>query len=319
MLDLLLAQSSKRWPDVFGEAVIAQIRNSVVNITDQPIQLLRSRAELLSAARAACDNCVKCSLAANRYSGCVFADGTVTARVFIIGEGPGQFEQRTLIPFCHTNEYRASDCFIACKKHDVCFDKDCMAKGLPLPDIDCSFQPIPEVEQLKSLKTEPMVPNSTSGILNTEMSGLYTRNSWNQRRILQGFPGIGSDLYITNIVKCRPVDTTGKDRAPLVTEQKLCRDWLDIQLALVQPSVVILVGRVAAQTFLGGNFSIKQSNGLFVPVGNYGEKLPKSVKWLGAMMHPSGISRLAVSDVAEARARMQSVFIAARSIGQKAI
>ena len=59
--------------------------------------------------------------------------------------------------------------------------------------------------------------------------------------------------YITAITKCYPGKAAKGDRRPTAAEQKLCRPFLDRELALVQPEVIVLVGGLAIQTFLGQN------------------------------------------------------------------
>jgi uracil-DNA glycosylase family 4 len=59
--------------------------------------------------------------------------------------------------------------------------------------------------------------------------------------------------YITAITKCYPGKANKGDRRPTAVEQKLCRPFLDRELALVYPEVIILVGGLAIQTFLGEN------------------------------------------------------------------
>ncbi len=65
------------------------------------------------------------------------------------------------------------------------------------------------------------------------------------------------DLYITNVVKCRPPG----NRNPSVEESRTCFDWLKAQLRLVDPLLVVLLGRVPANMFLGPNTSIKSARG----------------------------------------------------------
>lgn len=55
-----------------------------------------------------------------------------------------------------------------------------------------------------------------------------------------------SDIYITNVVACRPP----KNRTPRVSEIKAHRPWLEEQLRLVQPEVVVTLGRIALTYFL---------------------------------------------------------------------
>ncbi|GAB4455221.1 MAG: UdgX family uracil-DNA binding protein [Armatimonadaceae bacterium] len=62
----------------------------------------------------------------------------------------------------------------------------------------------------------------------------------------------GSTVYTAAITKCFPGRLPGssKDRVPSKAEQKLCRPWLDRELALVAPRVVVLFGGLAIGTFL---------------------------------------------------------------------
>ncbi|ROR35093.1 DNA polymerase [Inmirania thermothiophila] len=57
----------------------------------------------------------------------------------------------------------------------------------------------------------------------------------------------GRGVYIANVLKCRPPD----NRDPLPEEAAACRPYLERQLALVAPRVVLAVGRIAAQNLLG--------------------------------------------------------------------
>jgi uracil-DNA glycosylase len=59
--------------------------------------------------------------------------------------------------------------------------------------------------------------------------------------------------YITAITKCYPGKAAKGDRRPSSAEQKLCRPFLDRELALMHAQVIVLVGGLAIQTFLGEN------------------------------------------------------------------
>jgi uracil-DNA glycosylase len=59
--------------------------------------------------------------------------------------------------------------------------------------------------------------------------------------------------YITAVTKCYPGKAAKGDRRPTAVEQKLCRPFLDHELALVRPEVIVLVGGLAIGTFLGDN------------------------------------------------------------------
>ncbi len=57
----------------------------------------------------------------------------------------------------------------------------------------------------------------------------------------------GHNVYITNVVKCRPPG----NRAPSPEEAQSCQAFLDRQVALIQPRLIIALGKVAANTLLG--------------------------------------------------------------------
>ena len=69
-----------------------------------------------------------------------------------------------------------------------------------------------------------------------------------------------SNVYIANIVKCRP--PFNRDPAP--REQEACIDFLRQQFSLVQPKIVVCLGRVAAKRILEPDFSITQSPGSWI-------------------------------------------------------
>lgn len=62
----------------------------------------------------------------------------------------------------------------------------------------------------------------------------------------------GTRIYAAAITKCFPGRNPGssKDRVPSPAEQKLCRGWLDAELAAVNPRVIVLFGGLAIKTFL---------------------------------------------------------------------
>lgn len=311
----LLSAASNRWPDVFKAEELDRLKEYVLSTDDSKIQVLRARQGLLNLAEGSCFVCMNCALNTNRLGGGpVFADGTVTAKVFVVGEGPGQYEQRTLIPFTHRPEYGSSGCFLACKNHDLCFPEDCVRSGAQLPTVECNFEQDSE-EITKKASLVPLTPNSTAVLLNKAIHGLFTRESWNKRRsILMNTP-IASELYITNVIKCRYIDEHGCDKAPLIEHTKPCSMWLDIQLSLVQPEVLVLVGRIAATKYFGTKFSVKVNNGLFSPVDELNIKgIPKSVKYVGTVMHPAGISRLNDEEKHVEWQKMRDVFIKAKDV-----
>ncbi len=63
--------------------------------------------------------------------------------------------------------------------------------------------------------------------------------------------------YITNVVKCSPPNK--KD--PKVNELKTCNDYLQRQIILVKPKIILAVGRIAAQTLLGTKQPLSELRG----------------------------------------------------------
>lgn len=61
----------------------------------------------------------------------------------------------------------------------------------------------------------------------------------------------GENTYIANIVKCRPVAAEGRDRPPAAQEIASCLPFLQRQIELVQPSVIVALGKSAALSLLG--------------------------------------------------------------------
>lgn len=64
------------------------------------------------------------------------------------------------------------------------------------------------------------------------------------------------DVYIANVVKCRPV----ANRDPLPAEIAACRKWLDRQIELIRPKVIVTLGRYSLARFFPGD-SISKVHG----------------------------------------------------------
>ena len=76
----------------------------------------------------------------------------------------------------------------------------------------------------------------------------------------KAFEGIGlkrDDVYITNIVKCRPP----KNRNPERDEAEACIEYLEAQIKLVNPDIIVLLGSVALKNILGIEYGITASRG----------------------------------------------------------
>lgn len=87
-----------------------------------------------------------------------------------------------------------------------------------------------------------------------------------------------TNTYIANIVKCRPP----RNRDPQDDEQDTCIDYLRNQVALVKPSIIVCLGRVAAKRLIDPNFKITQQHGMWYCENGV---------WMTAIYHPSALLR----------------------------
>jgi uracil-DNA glycosylase len=90
--------------------------------------------------------------------------------------------------------------------------------------------------------------------------------------------------YMSAVTKCYPgKDKGGKgDRVPSRAEQKLCRPFLERELALVAPEVIVPVGRLAIELFYGRRFKLVDVVGTF--------KQDDQGRRIVPLPHPSGAS-----------------------------
>ena len=80
------------------------------------------------------------------------------------------------------------------------------------------------------------------------------------------------DIWLTNIIKCRAASPKGgvlKNRPPKVSEIKACSKWLDGELTLTQPSVILCMGAPAAKTLIDRNFRITEERGIWFTDTHY--------------------------------------------------
>lgn len=73
------------------------------------------------------------------------------------------------------------------------------------------------------------------------------------------------NAYITNVVKCRPPG----NRDPLAVEAEACRSYLDRQIALIKPRLIVGLGRVAAQRLLATDLPLSKLRGQLHQYGRY--------------------------------------------------
>jgi DNA polymerase len=110
-----------------------------------------------------------------------------------------------------------------------------------------------------------------------------------------------NDIYLTNVVKHFKWKPRGKRRLhekPNSAEITACRPWLDAELALLHPEIVVLLGATAAQAIMGSKFRVTQSRGKWL-------ESPIDARVM-ATIHPSAILRAPDED---ARAAMYQEFL----------
>ncbi len=87
-----------------------------------------------------------------------------------------------------------------------------------------------------------------------------------------------NDVYIANVVKCRPP----QNRDPLPEEQSACLDYLRCQYLLIRPKILVCLGRIAAKALIDPDFRITKQRGIWYN---------KKGCYMIATYHPSALLR----------------------------
>ena len=87
------------------------------------------------------------------------------------------------------------------------------------------------------------------------------------------------NIYICNTLKCRPPE----NRDPLDEEKLACREYLDAQLSILKPQIILLCGKVALNSFINTSLGITKMRGKWFD-GPYGSKMMP-------IFHPSYLLR----------------------------
>ena len=161
--------------------------------------------------------------------------------------------------------------------------------------------------------------NVVFGVGNEQSKLLFVGEGPGEQEDLQGIPFVGPagrllddmlsiiDLdrekcYIANIVKCRPPH----NRDPQPEEQSACEKYLRAQIALLEPKIIVCLGRVAAQRLIDPNFRI---------TGDHGRWITRNGISYTALYHPSALLRdpskrpETFDDLLSLRAKMQELNI----------
>ena len=119
------------------------------------------------------------------------------------------------------------------------------------------------------------------------------------RELDRGLEAAGIDrkqVYVTNAVKHFKFEPRGKRRIhqkPNWSELAACRPWLDAEIEVVKPTVIVCLGATAAQSLLGRDFRVTKQRGEAI------EAEPLA-PWIVATVHPSAILRASDDDARQA-------------------
>ncbi len=86
------------------------------------------------------------------------------------------------------------------------------------------------------------------------------------------------DVYIANTLKCRPP----QNRDPLPSEQDMCIGYLREQVRIIDPKLIVCLGRISAMRLIKPDFKITSEHGVWVQKGRFE---------MTAIYHPSYLLR----------------------------
>ena len=153
------------------------------------------------------------------------------------------------------------NCCQSCNSCELCKTRTNMVFGVGNRNADVMFIGEGPGEQ-EDLKGEPFV--GPAGKLLDDMMSIIDLNREN--------------CYIANIVKCRPPG----NRDPKEEEQNACIGYLRNQVALIQPKIIVCLGRIAAMKIIHPNFRITREHGTWTE---------RNGIWMTAIYHPSALLR----------------------------
>lgn len=137
--------------------------------------------------------------------------------------------------------------------------------------------------------------NVVVGVGDRQSDILFVGEGPGQQEDLQGEPFVGpagqlldkmlkaiefkrSEIYIANIVKCRPPN----NRDPEKDEKNACMNYLRYQFLLIKPKIIVCLGRIAAQCIISPDFKITRDRGIWYNKKNC---------YMIATYHPSALLR----------------------------
>ncbi len=136
-----------------------------------------------------------------------------------------------------------------------------------------------ECEKCELCKTRT---NCVFGVGNENADILFVGEAPGEQEDLSGTPFVGragqlldkflyavdikrEDVYIANILKCRPP----KNRDPLPQEEDACIDYLREQVKLIKPKMIVCLGRISAVRLIKPDFKITKEHGVWFKKGQF--------------------------------------------------
>ena len=150
----------------------------------------------------------------------------------------------------------------ACEKCALCKTRHNVVVGVGTPDAEVMFIGEGPGEN-EDLQGEPFVGRAGKLLDKMLLAVDLDRNK---------------NIYIANIVKCRPP----QNRDPKPEEQEMCIDWLRNQVKLIRPKIIVCLGRIAAARIIKPDIKITREHGQFIK---------KNGVLMMAMLHPAAILR----------------------------
>lgn len=137
--------------------------------------------------------------------------------------------------------------------------------------------------------------NCVFGVGNRNAELMFVGEAPGEQEDLQGIPFVGragqlldrylfavdikrEDVYIANILKCRPPH----NRDPLPAEEDACIGYLREQVRLIRPRVIVCLGRIAALRLISPDFKITRDHGVWYERGGF---------LMTAVYHPAALLR----------------------------
>ena len=137
--------------------------------------------------------------------------------------------------------------------------------------------------------------NIVFGVGNPSSALMFVGEAPGEQEDLSGIPFVGAagklfdkyltavgikreDVYIANILKCRPP----KNRDPKPEEEDMCMDFLRGQVRAIKPKMIVCLGRISAMRLIKPDFKITAEHGVWFKKGNFD---------ICAVYHPSALLR----------------------------